>query len=534
MSSPASHTSYDDLPYPGLPYGQTHPDRLATIATLLGLAPASAERCRVLEIGCGSGGNLIPMALGLPQSSFLGIDISASEIARGCTAVQAIGLSNIEMRQLSVVDVDDGLGAFDYILCHGVYSWVPAPVRAKILALYAHHLTPNGIGYISYNCYPGWHLSGVVRDMLSYHDGRFPGEPPERRVARARGLLDFLARATPSREGIYAQILREKLDFLGKLPDAYLFHEYLEEHNAPIFFHQFCANLSAHGLRYLADSAFHTMAANVALAPETRRRLDELAPDILTKEQYVDFLCNRSFRETLVCRANLQPDYLLRAERLLPLHVAAPLRPTSAAPDLASARPLDFKGLVDGIQLMSSIPVVKAALTILGEMWPQAAPLTALSGMARQRLGLRPVAGADAQRQDQMDLASTLMGAYVGAGDYLVTLYRSPPLFANHVSERPVASPLARFQAANGLPITNLRHGTATLDPFDLQLLPLLDGTRDRPALLQELVRRIEQGALNISVQSGPVRDAATAQVLISSALDQHLPQLAKAAVLRA
>jgi hypothetical protein len=216
------------------------------------------------------------------------------------------------------------------------------------------------------------------------------------------------------------------------------------------------------------------------------------------------------------------------------LHVAAPLKPISATPDLASDRPQNFKGLVDGVQLMSSVPVVKAALTILGELWPQAARVAALPALARQRLGLRPAAGANAERQDLTDLASTLMGAYVGAGDYLATLYRSPPVFTDRVSERPMASPLARLQAVSELPITNLRHGTATLDPFDLQLLPLLDGTRERPALLQDLVQRFQQGALNISVQFGSVKDLATAQALISSALDQHLLQLAKAAVLLA
>jgi SAM-dependent methyltransferase len=531
MTSPSSST-YDNIPYPGRPYGQSHPDRLATVATLLGLTPAPPERCRVLELGCGSGGNLIPMALGLPHSSFFGIDLSANEVARGLTTIQELGLANIELRQLSILDVDDGWGEFDYIICHGVYSWVPAPVQGKILDVYARHLAKGGIGYVSYNCYPGWHSSGMVRDMLSYHARRFAGEPPEHRVARARDLLDFLARATPRPEGIYGRILRERLDFLRDQPDAYVFHEYLEEDNAPLYFHQFAAQLPARGLRYLGDSEFHMMAATAALPQEQRRDLDALTPDLLEKEQYVDFLCNRSFRETLLCCDRLQPDYNVRPERLLPLHVAAPLTPTSPTPDLASDRPQAFKGLVE-MQLTSSMPVVKAALTILGEMWPQRVRLTALPALARQRLGLSPETDADTQRRDLLELANTISLAY-GAGDSLAMLYVSPPAFTDRVSECPVASPLARLQAARGEPSTNLLHGTTTADAFQMQLLPLLDGTRDRTALLEELVRRFEKGILKIALPSGPVKDLATARAVIGEALVHHLPQLAKTALLLA
>jgi methyltransferase-like protein len=530
MRSPSLQTSYDDLPYPGQPYGQTHPGRLATIATLLGLTPPPAERCRVLEIGCGSGGNLIPMALGLPLSTFLGIDLSTSEIARGCKTIEALGLSNIELRQLSILDVDDRLGTFDYILCHGVYSWVPAAVQGKILDIYGQHLTRHGIGYVSYNVYPGWHLSGMVRDMLSYHARRYCDEPPDRRVARARALLDFLARVTPRPEGVYAQILREKLAQLRDLPDAYLFHEYLEEENTPVYFRDLCARLAARGLRYLADSAYHLTAATAALAPELRKGLDELTPDLLEKEQYLDFVYNRSLRETLLCRHNLQPDYNVRGERLLAFPVTSPLRPMSATPDLTSNRPQDFQGLA-GMQLSTAVPVVKAALTILGEGWPQAVRLTALPALARQRLGL-PAADAEAERQDLLALTSTLLLAYASAGDSLVTLSLSPPAFTDRVSERPQASPLARLQAAGGLQATNLRHGTTTLDPFDAHLLPLLDGTRDRPGLLQALVNRFEQRSLHIALPSGPVTDVATARALINDALDQHLTKLARGAVL--
>jgi SAM-dependent methyltransferase len=189
--SASPRTSYDEVPYDSYPFPQTHPDRLATIATLLGLQPAPVEHCRALELGCAAGGNLIPMALTLPDSTFLGIDLSARQIDDGRQTVAALGLTNIELRQLSILDVDASFGRFDYLICHGVFSWVPAAVQEKILAICAAHLAPHGVAYISYNTYPGWHLRGMIRDMMLYHAQQF--REPAVRVRQARNLLDFLA-----------------------------------------------------------------------------------------------------------------------------------------------------------------------------------------------------------------------------------------------------------------------------------------------------------------------------------------------------
>ena len=143
MSSAPLRSSYDEVPYPSRPYPQAHPDRLATVATLLGMRPAPADRCRVLELGCGGGGNLIPMALALPGSAFVGIDLSGGQIAQGCEVVRALGLRNVRLLHLSILDVDDRFGTFDYVICHGVYSWVPPEVQGKILDICAATWRPT-------------------------------------------------------------------------------------------------------------------------------------------------------------------------------------------------------------------------------------------------------------------------------------------------------------------------------------------------------------------------------------------------------
>ena len=146
--------AYDQVLYPGVPLPQTHPDRLATIAGLFGMTPAAAPNCRVLELGCGDGGNLIPMALTLPASVFTGIDLAEPAIARGCALANTLGLENITLRHLDLMRMGPDLGefdygvfdyaVFDYIIAHGIYSWVPPEVRDQLLRLCRAHLAPQG------------------------------------------------------------------------------------------------------------------------------------------------------------------------------------------------------------------------------------------------------------------------------------------------------------------------------------------------------------------------------------------------------
>src|SRR5260221_642375 len=157
--------TYDEIPYPNLSHVQSHPDTLATLTSLLGLSPAPIENCRILEIGCASGGNLIPMALSLPASILVGIDYSARQIRDGQSAIDAIGLTNVSLRHMNILEITPEFGEFDYIIAHGVFSWVPADVREKLLDICKQNLAPAGVAFVSYNVYPGWHMLANIRDM---------------------------------------------------------------------------------------------------------------------------------------------------------------------------------------------------------------------------------------------------------------------------------------------------------------------------------------------------------------------------------
>jgi SAM-dependent methyltransferase len=263
---------YDDVRYPTYPRIETHPDRLAAVATLAGLTPAPVTRCRVLEIGCGDGGNLIPMAYFLPESSFLGVDLAETAIAAGNELVRELKLRNVELRHADLRDIDGAAGPFDYILAHGLYSWLPPDIRERLMALCAGLLAPNGVAYISYNTWPGRHERHILREILLYHLRGV--KSPRRKVREARFLLGAIH--TPA-----ALAMRAGSDDL-------LFHDDLAPVNDPVWFRDFAAHAARHGLQYVGEAG-----------PGPR----DVSRDV-DVEQYADFVRMRAFRQSLLCRAD--------------------------------------------------------------------------------------------------------------------------------------------------------------------------------------------------------------------------------------
>jgi SAM-dependent methyltransferase len=443
------------VPYPGYPFAQTHPDRLATIATLLGLSPAPVTVCRVLELGCGDGGNLVPMAYALPGSHFSGIDLSAAAVARAARVAGVLDLGNLDVRQADLAALPP-LGTFDYVIAHGVYSWVPAQERDALLAACQGHLAPEGVAYVSYDALPGGHLREVTRQMLRWHV-RDVDDPAER-IAQARALLGALAATAEAATGVQRTVAEQAARALEQ-PDASLFHDELAERHQAVLLADFIAHAERHGLRYLGEADFFEMTVPGPLA-EAVAELD----DPLAREQYLDFFKGRMFRQTLLCHANVErhePD----PARMGGMLAASPARPDG---DPAAGR-VTFRG-PRGASLTTDEPLAKAAMLALGEAWPDAVPVADVGGAP---------------------LHGLLLQAYAAN---LVQLHVWTPELTTTPSERPVASALARLQATEGTRVTNLRHATVEVaDDLGRRLIRLLDGTRDRPALLRELARPADE-----------------------------------------
>ena len=157
-----------------------------------------------------------------------------AQIREGAADVEALGLRNIRLNAMDVMDFEASFGAFDYIIAHGVYSWVPPAVQDRILALCAAQLTPSGIAIVSYNTLPGWRMLTIIRDaMLQQTTGIADAKT---RVARARATLEFLSDSVQGDDSAYGRLLRVAAENLRQKDDYYILHEYLEEVNEPILF----------------------------------------------------------------------------------------------------------------------------------------------------------------------------------------------------------------------------------------------------------------------------------------------------------
>jgi methyltransferase-like protein/SAM-dependent methyltransferase len=512
--------SYEETPYHSNPMSASHPDCLATMATLYGMKPPAVETCRVLELGCAGGGNLIPMALTLPRGRFVGIDLSPRQIAQGREIVAALGLGNIELQPLSILDVGPDLGTFDYILCHGVYSWVPAAVQDKILAICGRHLAPDGVAYVSYNTYPGWHLRGMVREMLRYHVEQV-GDAPTR-VQQARAFLEFLAHAVGDTGTPYGQLLKEEADLLRPLPDYYLLHEQLEKINQPLYFHEFAGRAAAQNLQYLSEARLGVLDGQVE--PTLDETLRRIAGDLIQREQYLDFLRNRTFRKTLLCHAGVRLDRNPGPGIVRQFRLGSYVLPVSPQPDATSDAVEQFRGPFD-VNVTTNNPLVKTLLICLAGQAPRALPFGELHDRVRERFGgpAAPTPEALAEAALQCFLKN------------LVELHVHEPPVATRLAERPVASPLARLQAANDvLRVTNLWHRVVELTVLDMLVLRLLDGSRDRAALIEALVKLVLDDVLTITHEGQPVRDPSLVRQAVGGALEPCLRRLLGCALLLA
>ena len=517
--------SYDEIPYDSNPFPQSHPDRLATLATLFGMTCESVKRCRVLELGSARGGNIIPMAYSLPESQFLGIELSACQVADAEATIKALGLNNIEVRHLSIMDVSKDIGMFDYIIAHGLYSWVSDEVQEKILRICLENLSPTGVAYVSYNTYPGWHFRGMIRDMMRYHTAQL--REPKIRAAQARALLDFLAQSVPTQQNAYGIMLKNEVDALRQQPDSYLLHDHLEEANEPIYFYQFIERAARYGLQYLAEAEFNTMLTG-NFPSEIAETLRRVSNEIVRTEQYMDFLRNRTFRQTLLCKKEIALNRNLTFQSVLTSRIASSAKPVAEHVDIQSSQPDAFH-LPDGRTFTTPNPILKAAFQYLSEIWPQSVPFNDLLNMVRARLATVLIQDKESFDRDARTLGVELLTSYT---TNVVTLRTQKAPFITEISDRPKASSLARYQARAGSRVTNQLHESLPVEVFVRYLLELLDGRHDRSAILDQLVKLVAAGTLVVHKDGQQLREGETLQNVLAQTVDEKLASLAKDALL--
>lgn len=467
---------YEEVPYLSSAFPASCPEHLQGLGHLFNAPGADMDRARVLELGCAMGGNIIPFAARWPQAKVVGLDLSPTQIANGQRVIEALGLTNIALHQMNLMDVTPALGQFDYIICHGVYSWVPPGVQDAILRICSENLAPEGLAYVSYNTYPGWKGKEILRDAMMLRGGH--RATASERLSYARGMIDFLEKwAKPG--SMLATALSGHAEMIRKGSPHYLLHEYLEACNAPCYFKDFIAAAGKHGLGYVAESNAARMVVSHHGAEVERALLAELK-DQIDIEQYLDFIQDSAFRMTV----------LARKERMDKVTYAVPVDGFRGGHVAASRSPGKPNGGEPGVSIHNFV------MDRLLAAWPSTVPVDELIAAAQQEF-----AAHDPAEIASMALQSLRMVFLHGA----LRARRNPVTIGAAEATHPrVVAGMAKLVTASGGGQTlvqpfNAWHEAVSLDVVSQRLIPRLDGSHDRAALCSALVEDEAKGLLRFT-----------------------------------
>ncbi len=500
-------TAYDQFAYKGGVFSQTHPQRLQAVAKLFGLDTPALETCSVLELGCGDGANLIPMAAYLPHARFVGVDLAESPIAMGVQRIDRLGLHNIRLLQADVSALGESLGKFDYIIAHGLYSWVPPFVRDAILKLVQVSLTDRGVAYISYNALPGCRLRHLVREMLQFRFGAraFDIEtiPEARAFLSAYAGLSVDANDHTLTEEMpkipYLDTLKGEIQFSLALPDYVMFHDDLSEFATPFYLHEFAKAAQRHGLQYLGEPGVETMFPKAG--SESFKAAAFLWTPLGTdpwvaEQQYLDFALGRRFKQSLLCK-NLQRERDLapipHLERKVDentihgMHLRTALQPDAplSQASLYSRDLVKFECL--GRVVSVDEPIAKVSLHHLAKTFPNSVPVTVLIDLSLtkcQEQGLSYEKDATVQAMSRLLWSLVLsghmeiFGQAIRVGGFFTPLDKEGPELSLGVESMwPKLSPFIADAINENLPLAGALHTEIHLeDSFSRALALQMDG----------------------------------------------------------
>lgn len=298
-------TIYSELGYKSMPFPYTTPATLEAYAALVGVSAPNPKTARVLELGATYGGNIISQALFNPDATFVGIELSQEQVEKGNEVIANAGLTNVSLIQSDIASIGSEIGTFDYIIAHGVYSWVDDGVKDVLLRLIDEHLAEDGIAYISYNTYPGWHTMDEVRQLMMFSNRDKAQFNHKEKVLHGKTVGSIVG----SQILKYDNLKERNSKFLGALrsvmqkDEYYVGHDHLEPNNDPVYFYQFNDHLEAHNLAYLCDADL-TLSMVRSFDADIADTLDKLAlNDHVAQEQYLDFMLDTTFRKSIICKA---------------------------------------------------------------------------------------------------------------------------------------------------------------------------------------------------------------------------------------
>ncbi|MGX2956526.1 methyltransferase domain-containing protein [Ursidibacter arcticus] len=502
-------TAYDDIPYSSQAFHHCQPNRLHALAKLKGLNPPDLNNARVLEIGCSFGGNLIPHAIQYPNSQIIGIDLSEKQITVGQKMMAEIGLNNVTLIAADISKVNFENIQFDYIICHGIFSWVPEFVQNAILRITQNYLAPNGVAFISYNTYPGWHLKEMVKEMMQF--GTDAQAHPFERIDQAKELFSYteqlLEKYNPNIQKEFSKITNHIIE----AKKYYVTHEYFEEINQPFYLHQFVEKANDYGLGYLADSSVPNIGIIGTLSGLDNEPIyQRFNKDVVQVEQYFDFINQRPFRCTLLTHQNNLVAYDIDKYNLChhfpDLYIKLHLTYLQEGDNSSWL----FNNDIFSIASSASVDIIANELNSSNESI-RISELQALAG------------------QDNADLANFFLLALVHQEQAYISYY---PTENRAYGEYPkLADKYARLIkfVRNNPDITNLSNiygQNGILTPFTSYLAPYLDGTNNLKSLIKLMRNEFKNGNLVMNKDDKPIAYRnirnSDVEVLIKETLD-HL-----------
>lgn len=473
-----STNTYDEIPYESNPFFQSHPERLRTIGYLFGMNPVEVSKARILELGCASGGNIIPIAYYEPNSKIVGIDNSQIQVDVANDEIKYLNLKNIEVKCCSILDLNESIGKFDYIIVHGIFSWVPAEVRKKIFEICNKCLTEQGIAYISYNTLPGWNMVKSIRDMMLYHSSFFNNIHDK--INQSKVFLNFVGESLEGQNSSYARLLKEEINILSPQPDSYLRHDHLEDINQPYYFNNFMKEASDFNLQYLADASIASMFLG-NMPPKVIEQL-KVINDIIRLEQYMDFIYNRRFRSTLLCKKGININRALSPDDIYKFYLTFKVKPEKdlSNVDLNNNESLKFYYNDSDTTITTTSSSMKSVLSVLATNINNPLKFDEIVMLASKKIKV-PI------EQIKSDFLAQAM-QYVLKG--LIAINLNKGVYVTTMPAKPKVSPYTVYQSMKPqhMWVTNSKHERIGINFFDKYAIKYMDGSLSKDDIIKKMM----------------------------------------------
>ncbi len=508
---------YDRLSFESRSSPERHPQRLAVIAHLLGVSAPKLENASILEIGCSTGANLFPVALQYSQAKLVGLDLSESQIAQANVIKDSLGLSHISFVQGDIRTFSYESQSFDYILCHGVFSWVSGDVQEAILELFEKGLRPNGVALVSYNCNPGWHMRGVTRNILSLFDNK--QLTADKRIAQARSVLASGEDALVDAFRPYGLQLRDEFERSHKRSDSFFLHELLEENTSAFRVTEVVERARAHNLHYLGDAHPSRMRAEPVSRPSVPLSFDLDLLSGIEQEQLFDHLFPVALRASLFTQA---ASVKLTKKSLQDFYITSPLVPLSERPDIFSEQREVFCGPTE-LTIDVTHPLVKGALVYLRRMWPETVSFHELYE------GACSLTGKKKNRKEKGAFEEELLKLFF---QNLVEFYVEPLRCIGLDMQALLVSSYAQEQAQRSEWVTSERHEAFPVDPLSKYLIAELGEVSDFDTLLEKFYTMFREGNFAVQEDGEKIVDPVHLKEVVQEKLHEYLEQFAEAGLL--